>query len=125
MKKYKSNNNSNVNLIHNETLTFGEKISSFITKKVGTITCAIIFCILAFISLPNALASHDPLIIVSWLAQTFLQLVLLPIIMVGQDLQSRHSEILAESTYENDIKMHEDIDEIKVLIEKILEKMEE
>ena len=125
MKKYKPNHQSKTNLKHKETLTFGEKISSIITKRVGTIGCAIAFCILALISLPNAIASHDPLIIISWLAQTFLQLVLLPIIMVGQDLQSRHSEILAESTYENDIEMHKDVDIIKEKLEELLDSVKE
>jgi len=52
---------------------------------------AILFCCIALISLPAALASRDPLVIVSWFAQTFLQLVLLPIIMVGQSaLEKSH-----------------------------------
>lgn len=101
------------NIRHKESLTLGEKIAKVITSKVGTIWCAIVFCIIAFISFPSVIESKNPLIIVAWLAQTFLQLVLLPIIMVGQNLQSRHSEMLAEATYENDIDMHKDIDEMK------------
>ena len=50
--------------------------------------CAYIFAGIALISLPNAIKSHDTIIIVSWIAQTFLQLVLLSIIMVGQSVQS-------------------------------------
>ncbi|MDB4336393.1 hypothetical protein N9996_02275 [Synechococcus sp. AH-603-M21] len=47
--------------------------------------------------MPEALASQDPLKIVSWVAQTFLQLVLLPIIIVGQNIQSNISEQQAET----------------------------
>jgi hypothetical protein len=52
---------------------------------------AYIFCAISLISLPAALASHDAFVIVSWISQSFLQLVLLPIIMVGQQvLGSKH-----------------------------------
>lgn len=68
--------------------TINEKIALFITKGVGTMWCAYAFTILAIISLPNAIASHDPIIIIAWIAQTFIQLVLLPIIMVGQNIQA-------------------------------------
>ena len=57
-------------------------------------TAAYLFCVLAFVSLPAALATHQSIVIVSWIAQTFLQLVLLPIILVGQNLmQQSHEEI--------------------------------
>ncbi|WP_255445216.1 hypothetical protein [Synechococcus sp. ROS8604] len=47
--------------------------------------------------MPEALASQDPLKIVSWVAQTFLQLVLLPIIIVGQNIQSNIAEQQADT----------------------------
>ena len=50
--------------------------------------CAYLFAAIALISLPKAIASHDVIVIVSWVAQTFLQLVLLSIIMVGQQISS-------------------------------------
>jgi len=110
-----------INEAHKDGLTIGEKISKFITDKVGTIGCAIIFCAIAFISLPAAIISKDALVIVAWIAQTFLQLVLLPIIMVGQNIQSKHSEILAQATYDNDIEMHEHVNEVHEDIKNILE----
>jgi hypothetical protein len=64
------------------------KIAEGITRGVSTMWCAYIFAAIALISLPNAIKSHDTIIIVSWVAQTFLQLVLLSIIMVGQSVQS-------------------------------------
>jgi hypothetical protein len=51
--------------------------------------CAYAFALLALLSLPAAIRSGDLIIIVAWIAQTFLQLVLLSIIMVGQEVQSR------------------------------------
>jgi len=50
--------------------------------------CAYLFAGIALISLPKAIESRDVIVIVSWVAQTFLQLVLLSIIMVGQQINS-------------------------------------
>lgn len=66
------------------------KIAEGITRGVSTMWCAYIFAAIALISLPNAIKSHDTIVIVSWIAQTFLQLVLLSIIMVGQNVQSEN-----------------------------------
>lgn len=108
----------NANTVHKDSLKFSERIAKSITAKVGTMICAIIFGILAFISLPSAIKSGDMLVIVGWVAQTFLQLVLLPIIMVGQNLQSRHSEHIAEATYESDLHIHKQVDYIVELLTK-------
>ncbi|MHB8573531.1 MAG: hypothetical protein ACYDAY_11370 [Candidatus Dormibacteria bacterium] len=70
-----------------------------ITKGVGTMTVAYLFAGLALISLPAALASHDAIIIVAWIAQTFLQLVLLPIIIVGQNVAQAQSDARAETDH--------------------------
>ena len=67
---------------------FNRRIAEKITSAVSTMWCAYIFAAIALISLPAALRTGDPLIIVAWVAQTFLQLVLLSIIMVGQQAQS-------------------------------------
>lgn len=68
--------------------TFLNKIALVITNIVSTMWCAIAFAFIALISLPAALQSHSLIVIVGWVAQTFLQLVLLSIIMVGQKLQA-------------------------------------
>ena len=54
--------------------------------------CAYVFTGIALVSLPAAIKTHDVVVIVSWVAQTFLQLVLLSIILVGQDLASKKAE---------------------------------
>jgi hypothetical protein len=77
-----------------------------ITKTVGPMWCAYVFALLALISLPAAILSHDPIIIVSWVAQTFLQLVLLPIIIVGQNVQAAASDARAESDHETLVAIH-------------------
>jgi len=67
---------------------FNRRIAEKITSAVSTMWCAYLFAAIALISLPAAIRSGDPLIIVAWIAQTFLQLVLLSIIMVGQQASS-------------------------------------
>lgn len=83
--------------IHGDTIA--GKINTYlavgITKVVGSMWCAYLFAMLALISLPAAMKSNDPIIIVSWVAQTFLQLVLLPIIIVGQNVQAAASDARA------------------------------
>lgn len=71
---------------------FNNNLAAKITKYVGSMGCAYIFAIIAFISLPAAISSGSVIILVSWVAQTFLQLVLLSIIMVGQRIQSEESD---------------------------------
>jgi hypothetical protein len=68
---------------------FNMKVARKITAAVSTMWCAYAFALLALLSLPAAIRSGDLIIIVAWIAQTFLQLVLLSIIMVGQEVQSR------------------------------------
>jgi hypothetical protein len=71
-----------------------------ITEAVGTMWCAYVFTLLALVSLPAALSSHDPVIIVSWVSQTFLQLVLLSIIMVGQQVLAEATDRRGEADHE-------------------------
>ncbi len=72
-----------------------------ITGGVGTMWCAYAFAALAIVSLPSAINSHDVVTIVSWISQTFLQLVLLSIIIVGQNVQSGAADACAQATYED------------------------
>jgi hypothetical protein len=71
---------------------FNANLAASITSGVATMWCAYAFALIALISLPSAIKSGDLITIVSWVAQTFLQLVLLSIIMVGQNVQSASVE---------------------------------
>jgi len=73
---------------------FNDWLGGKITDGVSTMWCAYIFAGLAIYGYPYG--STDPKTIVQWFAQTFLQLVLLSIILVGQKLQSnKHNEIIS------------------------------
>jgi len=76
---------------------FLDRLALIITGAVGTMWCALVFTALALVSLPDAIKGGRPAI-VSWVAQTFLQLVLLSVIMVGQDVQGRATnQVIAET----------------------------
>jgi hypothetical protein len=81
------------------TARFNTFLALKITAGVGTMWCAYAFAALALVSLPSAIRSHDAVTIVSWISQTFLQLVLLSIIIVGQNVQS--ADARAQATYED------------------------
>jgi hypothetical protein len=77
------------------------KIGLMITTLVGTMICGYIFAAIALLSLPSAISSHNLTIIIAWISSNFLQLVLLPIIIVGQNLQASASDKRAENTYKD------------------------
>jgi hypothetical protein len=72
-----------------------------ITDGVGSMWCAYAFAALALVSLPEAIKSHSAVTLVSWISQTFLQLVLLSIIIVGQNILSQASDKRSENTYKD------------------------
>ena len=78
---------------------FNRRLAEKITSAVSTMWCAYIFAILALISLPAAIKTGDVVVIVAWIAQTFLQLVLLSIIMVGQNVSSASVEQKINETH--------------------------
>ena len=93
-----------------KTLT---RVGASITKAVGTMWMALAFTVLALVSLPAAVHSGDVVILVSWVAQTFLQLVLLSIILVGQSIESARTEARDQETHDAVMAEHA---EIKALV---------
>ena len=81
-----------------EASDFNSKLAVKITNIVGTMWCAYAFACLALISFPAAVKAGTATL-VAWFAQTFLQLVLLSIIMVGQKVAAAKSDRQLEQTY--------------------------
>jgi len=79
---------------------FNSKLAVRITNVVGTMWCAYAFSCLALISFPAAIRAGTATL-VAWFAQTFLQLVLLSIIMVGQKVAAAKSDMQLEQTYKD------------------------
>ncbi|MGO9321275.1 MAG: hypothetical protein ACLQBY_10810 [Solirubrobacteraceae bacterium] len=79
---------------------FNAKFAVLITRLVGTMWCAYVFTVIALLGLGPALKPGGEGL-VAWIAQTFLQLVLLSVIMVGQNVQSLASDARAANTYKD------------------------
>ena len=91
---------ADVPTIAKEHTGFNGWLAVKITNLVATMWCAYAFAILAFISLPDAIKTGTAALI-AWIAQTFLQLVLLSIIMVGQKVAAAASDKQALQTYKD------------------------
>jgi hypothetical protein len=87
--------------VNDERVGLNGKLGLYITTVVGTMWAAYLFTVLALVSFPSAVRSGESIIIVAWIAQTFLQLVLLPIIIVGQNIQAKAADKRAEETYKD------------------------
>src|SRR3989442_10004080 len=67
----------------NPITRFNRWLAVKVTNGVGTMWYAYAFATLALVSLPSSILSRNPIILVSWISHTFLQLVLLSIIIVA------------------------------------------
>lgn len=94
-------------------LSLNERLALRITRVTGTMWTAYAFAALSLVSLPAAIRSHDAFVIVSWISQSFLQLVLLPIILVGQQLMVRHHERAHRTREEHGKKLDAILEAVK------------
>jgi hypothetical protein len=77
-----------------------------ITRVTGTMWVAIGFAVLSFAALPDVIKSHSVLLFIQWITQSFLQLVLLPIIIVGQNVQGQKTEARDIETHDTVMQAH-------------------
>jgi hypothetical protein len=84
--------------VGDEHIGLNGKIAVALTNGVGTMWCAYAFAVLALIALPYV---HSPLQWIQWISQTFIQLVMLSVIMVGQGVQGRAADKRSELTYDD------------------------
>jgi hypothetical protein len=98
---------------HNAYARFNKRVALLITNKIGTMSCFWAFCIIALLALPAALTEaglvhglgligkEGFVLMVAWLAQSFIQLVLLPALMVGQNLQNVAADARSAKTFDD------------------------
>jgi type VI protein secretion system component VasK len=84
----------------NWVVRFNARFGLLVTVTVGTMWAAYLFTALALFALPDAVKQGTYYIVV-WLSSSFLQLVLLPIIIVGQNIQARAADKRAEDTFKD------------------------
>ena len=97
---------------------FNSNLAVFLTNIVSTMECSYVFAIIALISLPAAI-NGGLAALISWIAQTFLQLVLLSVIMVGQEVQSKKSERRAAQDHAMLAEQLKEIKEIKETVKQL------
>jgi hypothetical protein len=83
-----------------EHVGFNGRFALILTTTVGTMWCAYAFAVLALVALPSALGS-GLLPLIQWVSQTFIQLVMLSVIMVGQNVLGRAQDRRADMTYQD------------------------
>ena len=129
----------NVNSEHREKLSRLDKIALFITIRVGTMGFFLIIALWTVLWLswnmvaPNELRFDPYPAFVFWLfISNMIQILLMPLIMVGQNLQGRHSEARAEADFDVNTQSEREIEVIlqhlenqNALILKILNKLKQ
>ena len=96
---------------------FNSRVGLRITLIVGTMWTAYLFTLLTLVSAPAAFKTGNTIIIVAWIAQTFLQLVLLPIIIVGQNVQAAAADERSLATYNDASAVLEEAKQIQAHLE--------
>lgn len=129
----------NTNVVHRGRLSNLDKLALFTTERIGTMGFFFIIFIWTILWLSwNILAPRearfDPYpAFVFWLfISNLIQIHLMPLIMVGQNIQGKHAALRAEHDFQTDEKAEKEIETILLhlenqqnLILKILEKLEE
>ena len=132
----------NVNVIHRSRLSFLEKLALVVTRKIGTMGFFLIIFIWTFAWLGwNMFAPKDmrfdpyPAFVLWLFISNLIQIHLMPLIMIGQNIQGKHAELRSEHDFETDKKAEQEIETIlfhlenqqKLMLEmlKKIEKLEE
>jgi hypothetical protein len=89
---------------------FNAKFAVLLTKVIGTMWTFYVFNGIAFISLPSAVNSGNLTVLINWVSSNWIQLVLLPALMVGQNLESATADLRAEKTFEATEKILDRLD---------------
>ena len=96
----------------NVIIRLNAKFGLKITLVVGTMWAAYVFTVIALFALPDAIKQGTYFVVV-WLSSSFLQLVLLPIIIVGQNIQAAAADKRSEDTYKDAEAVLKEAEEIQ------------
>ena len=114
----------NVNVEHGKRLSTLDKLAIWITARVGTMGFFLIIFVwtiswLGWNTLAPEAARFDPFpAFVLWLfISNMIQIFLMPLIMVGQNLQGRHAEVRAEADFEVNTRAEIEIETILLHLE--------
>ncbi|MGE5042112.1 MAG: DUF1003 domain-containing protein [Candidatus Levyibacteriota bacterium] len=110
----------NVNKLHQNSLTLQDKIALIGINHVGTMQF-FYFCV-ALVTIPLIFPSIMP--VIQYISSGYLQLILLPLIMVGQNLQGRHAELRAEEDFKTNLKAEKEIEDLQNQIQELNKKLD-
>jgi hypothetical protein len=123
--------------VHAQTLDhhrpgFNKAVAVALTSGVGNMRCFWVFNLLALLSLPatfhlmgviplvyhahgllkvwNFCLSYGWIFLITWVCQNYIQLVLLPALMVGQNLQNAAADARSSKTFEDTEKILDALD---------------
>lgn len=96
---------------------FNAKVAVVLTRVVGTMWCFWVFNGIALISLPTAIQSGNLTVLINWVSSNWIQLILLPALMVGQNLQN----VAADA---RSAKMFDDIEKVKADMTTALDRLD-
>jgi uncharacterized membrane protein len=108
--KHQRHQPENPNEIRQNKLSLNDKIALKATDAFGSMPMFYLFIIWALLPTIPFLAQYQPMIL--YVSAGFIQLVALPLIIVGQNLQSRHSEIRAEEEFKTTNSSYKDVEYI-------------
>ena len=104
----------NTNIVHQHQLSILDRLALFITKKVGSM--GFVFACVILVTIPIFFTST--ITTVQYISSGILQLILLPLILVGQNLMGRHAELRAKHDFETNVKAEKEIETILLHLEK-------
>lgn len=122
----------NVNILHKEKLSSLDFLAIWITQHVGSVGFFIIilfwttFWLFWNIVAPLELRFDPYPAFVLWLfISNMIQIFLMPLLLIGQNLQGKHAEARAEADFEVNTKAEEQIETILAHLENQNEVLEE
>lgn len=114
----------NVNVIHRSRLSKMDRLALVVTEKIGTM--GFFFIIFAWtviwlgwnIIAPKSLRFDPYPAFVLWLfISNLIQIHLMPLIMIGQNIQGKHAQLRSEHDFETDKKAEKEIETILTHLE--------
>ncbi len=108
----------NINLKHTESLKLQDRLAVIITTAVGSMYAVYFLTLFVFAWMLWQARSQKPIDPFPFVFMIFisniLQLLLMPLIMVGQNIQGRHAQLRAEEEFQTTKTIHKDIEKILV-----------
>jgi uncharacterized membrane protein len=120
----------NVNEIHRQRLSSLDKLALFVTQRIGTMgfffiifTWTVLWLGWNLLAPANLRFDPGPAFVFWLFISNLIQLHLMPLLLIGQNLQGRHAELRADLDYETNKKAEKEIEEIMEILKRIEKKL--